>query len=238
MFSIKLNLLSVGTNAKTSKGDDENTLTAILYLAPNTISGYNVCPNASPGCIASCLFTAGRGAMTSVQEARTRKTRLFFEDNNLFIKLLCSDLSKFQDYCLKNNITGYVRLNGTSDIRWEDIIVPDHNAYLFDLFKNLRFYDYTKVLDRLNVAKFDNYKILYSRSELDSNETILRQLKLGFNVSIVFEKELPETYLGYEVINGDLNDLRWNDPSGVIVGLKAKGLARRDTSGFVIRQLD
>ena len=60
MFSIKLNLLSVGTNAKTSKGDDENTLTAILYLAPNTISGYNVCPNASPGCIASCLFTAGR----------------------------------------------------------------------------------------------------------------------------------------------------------------------------------
>ena len=36
------------------------------------------------------------------------------------------------------------------------------------------------------------------------------------------------------VINGDKTDMRFKDPVGVIVGLKAKGKARKDTSGFVI----
>ena len=88
MFGAKLNLISVGTNAKTKKGDTDESLTAIMYLAPNTISGHDVCPSATPGCIASCLFTAGRGMMNSVQQARIRKTKLFFEDVHSFVDLL------------------------------------------------------------------------------------------------------------------------------------------------------
>ena len=113
-----------GTNSKTSKGDSEKELTAIMYLAPADISGYNVCPKASEGCKTSCLFTAGRGAMNSVMQARIRKTKLFFENQKEFLNLLTNDLNLFNQYCIDNNFTGYVRLNGTSDITWEsyDII--------------------------------------------------------------------------------------------------------------------
>ena len=107
----KFNLLAVGSNAKTSKGDGEEYLTAILYLAPSTNSGYNTCPKASPGCAAACLYTAGRGKFSSVQNARIRKTKLFFEDRDTFLKQLHSDISMFQKYCKDNNIKPFVRLN-------------------------------------------------------------------------------------------------------------------------------
>jgi hypothetical protein len=58
-------------------------------------------------------------------------------------------------------------------------------------------------------------------------------LSNGMNVAAVFHK-VPETYLGRTVINGDETDLRFLDPKGVIVGLKAKGKAKKDTTGFVV----
>ena len=94
----KMKLLSVGTNAKTIKGDSEEVLTAIMYLAPHTMSGYEVCPNSSEGCRNVCLVTAGRGAMTTVQQARIRKTKLFFEDNDEFITQLINDINLFQTF--------------------------------------------------------------------------------------------------------------------------------------------
>ena len=100
----KMNLLAIGTNSKTAKGDDDTKLTAIMYLAPAEISGYEVCPNRSEGCTNSCLFTAGRGAMTNVQQARVRKTKMFFEDQTNFLKLLNDDITLFEKYCIENNI--------------------------------------------------------------------------------------------------------------------------------------
>ena len=44
---------------------------------------------------------------------------------------------------------------------------------------------------------------------------------------------MPETYLGRPVFNGDESDLRFLDPKNVIVGLYAKGKAKKDTTGFV-----
>jgi len=241
MFGAKLNLISVGTNAKTKKGDTDESLTAIMYLAPNTISGHDVCPSATPGCIASCLFTAGRGMMNSVQQARIRKTKLFFEDIHSFVDLLYKDIYKFSEFCSKNNIQAYVRLNGTSDIRWETIYFASPSnvvGNIFDHFPGVRFYDYTKIPNRKIPTKNTNYKLTYSRDENDTPETVSAQIKKGLNVSAVFEKSLPGTYYGHTVVDGDVDDMRWNDPAGVIVGLKAKGLARKDMSGFVIRTIN
>lgn len=222
----KLNLLAVGTNAKTIKSDTELALTAIMYLAPNTISGYDTCPAATPGCIASCLFTAGRGAMNTVAQARIRKTKLFFENQSHFLKLLRMDLDLFKNYCIEQNLQGFVRLNGTSDILWE-------NFNIINNYEDLNFYDYTKIKNR-DISKLTNYKLTFSRDENMTNQEIYELTDSGFNVAIVFEK-VPTVWNKIPVIEGDLSDMRWDDPSGVIVGLKEKGKAKKDLSDFVIR---
>lgn len=222
----KMSLISVGTNAKTKKGDSDLAVTAIMYLAPSTISGYETCPSKSKGCSEACLFTAGRGAMNSVQQARVRKTKLFFEKQDQFLADLKNDLTLFDSYCKQEGLQGYVRLNGTSDIKWEDFD-------LFSSFPNIRFYDYTKRTDRDFENLPSNYKLTFSRSEDTTDEELLDLVK-NINVSVVFT-QVPETHLGIKVIEGDLTDLRWEDPSNVIVGLKAKGLAKSDDTGFVIQ---
>lgn len=226
----KLNLLAVGSNAKTIKSDNDNQLTAILYLAPSTNSGYNTCPKASPGCTAACLYTAGRGKFSTVQNARIRKTKLFFEDRNTFLKQLHSDLSLFENYCKDNDIKPFVRLNGTSDISWE-------KYGIFDKYPNIQFYDYTKILNR-KVSKYSNYHLTFSRSEDTKESDIVRAFSQNMNTTIVFKDEIPVTWkiqgTDYKVIDGDLNDLRPLDEPNVIVALKAKGDAKSDTSGFVI----
>jgi hypothetical protein len=235
---MKLNLISNGnTNAKTIKNDQE---TYILYLSPYNLNdtGKNVCPFATKGCAASCLNSAGRGKFSNVQLARRRKTNLFFQDPQSFTQQLAMDLAKINNKALKENKTIFVRLNGTSDINFEKLL----NRYLninFAQFAGLKFYDYTKdknkALEYSTNEKREKYRITYSRSEKDTENDIQTLLNNGVNVAAVFSKDLPDTYLGYPVINGDLTDLRFNDQLGVIVGLKAKGDGKKDTSGFVIQ---
>lgn len=235
---MKLNLISNGnTNAKTVKNDQE---TYILYLSPYNLNdtGKNICPFATKGCAAACLNSAGRGKFSNVQLARRRKTNLFFQDPQKFTQDLALDLAKINNKALKENKTIFVRLNGTSDINFEKLL----NRYLnisFAQFAGLKFYDYTKdknkALEYSTSEKREKYRITYSRSEKDSERDIQTLLNNGVNVAAVFAKELPATYLGYQVINGDETDLRFNDQLGVIVGLKAKGDAKKDTSGFVIQ---
>lgn len=235
---MKLNLISNGnTNAKTIKNDQE---TYILYLSPYNLNdtGKNVCPFATKGCAAACLNSAGRGKFSNVQLARRRKTNLFFQDPQSFTQQLAMDLAKINNKALKENKTIFVRLNGTSDINFEKLL----NRYLnisFAQFMGLKFYDYTKdknkALEYSTNEKREKYRITYSRSEKDTDMDIKTLLNNGVNVAAVFSKELPNNYLGYPVINGDETDLRFNDQLGVIVGLKAKGDAKKDTSGFVIQ---
>jgi hypothetical protein len=235
---MKLNLISNGnTNAKTIKNDEE---TYILYLSPYNLNdtGKNVCPFATNGCAKACLNSAGRGKFSNVQKARRRKTNLFFQDPQKFTQDLAIDLAKINNKALKENKTIFVRLNGTSDINFDKLL----NRYLninFAQFVGLKFYDYTKdknkALEYSTNEKREKYRITYSRSEKDSERDIQNLLTNGVNVAIVFAKDLPGEYLGFPVINGDLTDLRFNDKLGVIVGLKAKGDAKKDVSGFVIQ---
>lgn len=223
--------LSVGTDAKTVKGEQFGWLTFIMYLAPHAISkpfgGSNVCPFASPGCTESCLYTSGMGKFTNVQEARIRKTVEFFKDRKGFLERLEEDVKSAIKYADKRNMKACFRLNGTSDINWASLFIPK--------FPDLVFYDYTKGLDRVLHNDLPNYSLTFSRSE-NNHDKAMQCLENGHNVAVVFNRpEFPETWNGFEVINGDQHDLRFTDKRGVVVGLKAKGDAKKDKSGFVVQ---
>ena len=225
----KLHLLSVGSDAKTRKSNEKypNTITAIQYLAPSLNCGYETCAGKSEGCSAACLFTAGRGAMNSVQQARIKKTKLFFENKELYLTYLNNDLTLLEEYGKEHNMQVYVRLNGTSDL---DFI----SLNIFQKYPILKFYDYTKIKERLYLSLPENYKLTYSRDERTTNEEILTLINYA-NIAVVFD-EVPSEYLGLPVYEGDLTDLRFEDPLKHIIGLKAKARAKQDTSGFVVKK--
>lgn len=227
------NLLSKGiTNIKTAKNDLE---TYILYMAPaDQVEGFNLCPFASEGCKKSCLYSAGRGKFSNVQQSRINKSKFWGFDRANFYIQLASELLNIHDKAIKKGIKIAIRLNGTSDIDHLYLLERYSGINFLDPFyNNLLFYDYTKNPNHISRYKNTSYKITFSRSE--SNEAEAKQvLKNGGNIAVVFADELPQFYLGYPVINGDLTDLRYFDPSNVVVGLKAKGDAKKDQSGFVV----
>ena len=219
------------SNAKTVKGQILGFLTGILYLAPAWISGRNVCPLATKGCTAACLYSAGRGQMSSVQRARIAKTMRFFDDRVAFMADIVADVERLQRKADRENLSLAIRLNGTSDIRWETVPV-EGAANIMARFPNVQFYDYTKIPNR-RIADVPNYHLTFSRAESNEKD-IPTAIAHGMNVAVVFSGGLPETYLGLPVINGDESDVRFEDPTPCIVGLKAKGDAKKDTTGFVV----
>lgn len=221
----------LGTKSyKTEKGESEGYLTGIVYLAPATLSGRNVCPWATKGCVKACLNLAGRGQMHHVQDGRLRKTSLFFENRKQFLADLRWDIRALIRKADRESMIPCVRLNGTSDLAWEGID-PD----LFQEFSQVQFYDYTKGLHRLNHDRLPtNYHLTFSRSERTTDDEVRQVIERGFSVAAVFDT-LPETYLGFPVYDADKNDLRFLDSVG-IQGLTPKGKkGRNDDSGFVIR---
>jgi len=226
-------LLNIDKNAKTIKGQKYGYMTAILYLAPSDLSGFNVCPMASNGCKSSCLNTAGHGAFSNVQLGRINKTRWFIQERDTFLTQLKREINNFINYAKKKELIPCVRLNGTSDIAWE-------TTGIFEEFPHIQFYDYTKVYKRavkyVNGQLPSNYHLTYSLNE-DNIREAFDILSKGGNISAVFRHELPDTYKSYKVINADESDLRFTDDSNVICGLKAKGKAIKDYSGFVLESV-
>lgn len=239
-------LLGVGTNAKTVKGDGSEYLTAILYMAPwkvwvETLGRYmNSCPMAEQAkCLDPCLNTAGRGAFKNVQSARLRKAQWFYNDPRGFMKQLYADVLKFRNYCVSRGITPVVRLNGTTDIRWEDFKVfeSDHKSEnIFTHFPDVQWYDYTKIANRRRVADIPNYHLTWSYSGADPTYAakLGDAIASGMSVAVVFrEKYNKPLWRDIPVVDGDKDDLRFKDPKSHIVALYAKGKAKKDTSGFV-----
>lgn len=232
---MKTTLLTDGkSNTKTAKSQGIQR-SFIMHLSPykNNSYGKNVCGHASPGCAAACLNTAGRGKFSNVSQARIRKTDGFFENKKLFLTRLVDDLRRINQYATLSTERFAVRLNGTSDLDFIELIKVHVGIDVLSEFKSLKFYDYTKNLHRAMKYLNSDYNLTFSRSETNHEEA-MRFLRLGGNVAIVFDS-VPKTYMGYRVIDGDESDLRHNDPENVIVGLKAKGDAKKDESGFVIR---
>lgn len=240
MFERSAKLLSVSADAKTIKGEAKGVLTAVLYLAPHKLSGYQVCPNATAGCIASCLYTAGQGIYANVQKSRLNRTRWFFEDRVSFMEVLVADIQRLVRKATKDGMIPAIRLNGTSDIAWEKFAVTvDGVEYrnLMAAFPDIQFYDYTKILGRKLALSTPNYHLTFSLAE-DNDAQAVKALAEGYNVAVVMrtgrKEAKPATWGGYPVVDGDSDDIRFHDPKGgYIVALFPKGKASKDNSGFV-----
>ena len=221
-------------NPKIQKGTKMGYLSFILHLAPADLSGRETCPKRTAGCTAACLNTAGRGGMfkkgentNMIQKARIRKTEYFFNDRDAFMMDLYKDIQKAIKFADKQDLIPVFRLNGTSDLSWEKYTVGSTDMNLFQLFPTVQFYDYTKILGR-KVSQYFNYHLTFSKA--DGNDAdVAEALMQGMSVVAVYDK-IPAG-----VPSADETDLRFLDPKGIMLGLKAKGRAKKDYSGFVIR---
>jgi hypothetical protein len=214
------------SNTKIKKGEKLGWKTFGLSLAPHTISGKNLCPHASEGCALACLNTAGMGVFSNVQKARLEKTKYLLENRAEFLAQLKKEIAN-----KKKRIQNLaIRLNVLSDLPW-------HNLIDMETTPEVSYYDYTpnpsRMIQYLKGELPKNYHLTFSRKENNQAQCELI-LSMGGNVAVVFD-ELPKTYLGKEVVNGDDTDLRFLDKKGVVVGLKAKGKGKQDESGFVVR---
>jgi hypothetical protein len=237
-------LLSISADAKTVKGQKKGYLTAVLYLAPVKESGVmNVCPSATPGCSSSCLYTSGRSGIPRkdgsfpIQESRIAKTQYLFKNRLEFMAQLDKEIENFIKLANKKDLIPAVRLNGTSDLPFESAAFT---GGIMQKYNDLIFYDYTKVSKRaIAWAKGEltpNYHLTFSWAETKKNQDEAKIVAAaGGNIAVVFRTpNFPDTFLDLPVINGDENDLRFLDGKGKIVGLKSKGKARKDTSGFFV----
>ena len=231
-------------NAKTIKGEKLGYLTGILYLAPNTVAGKNcnVCPFSDAACRKACFNTAGRGRFKNVQKARIKKTRWLFRDRWGFVAQVMKDIYDLKRRAEREGLKLAIRLNGTSDIPWES---PAWGSIISE-FPDVQFYDYTGSVQRcLEVPKcYTNYHLTFSRRSGNTSDCV-RVLKAGGQVSVIFDTLPPVTNIGImddadegeaaPLVDGDEHDLRFLNPKKCIIGLKAKGEAKYDKSGFVIR---
>jgi hypothetical protein len=231
-------ILSINSNPKLVKGDklSDKYLSAITHLSPiNT----RICPYQDIAkCKEACLNTAGRGGIFKkgettnvIQEARKRKTKLFLEDRDTFMQLLIKDIQAFIRKCDRLDKKPCIRLNGTSDIQWETIPIGEYEN-IFAMFPEVQFYDYTKIPTR-KVSHIKNYHLTWSYSEANDKYAKLFD-KVPYNKAVVFNGALPSMFKELKVIDGDKTDMRFLDEPNSVVGLKAKGKARQDKSGFVI----
>ena len=242
------------SNPKVAKnGKVVDVLTAPLHLAPFDLSGFQVCPQASAGCAAACLHTAGNPAyMSQKDKSRKAKTVAYFKERDAFLALLVFEIAALVRKAKKRGMEPGIRLNATSDLPWEirKVTIDGNTMLLMDAFPSVSFYDYTKVTKRA-IAWAEgrmpaNYHLTFSRTE-SNDDDVIKVLSAGGNVAVVMDAKLYKaslanphhTYSAWApqtvTIDGDAHDYRPADPKGCIVALKAKGDAKHDASGFVLR---
>jgi hypothetical protein len=229
-------LSNARTNAKTKKMLDEFGYEGVIqYLAPDMVADgrHTVCPWATRGCRQSCLFTAGRGNMESVMDSRIRKTLAFIKSPVTYVGFLELELRRLQKRAANKFLTPIARLNGTSDIPWEE------KFNMMD-YPDVQFYDYTKGIRRMRQSLREtsnwpaNYDLTFSFSEDTTRAQVHEIIRKGGNVAVVFRDWIPVQFMGHDVISGMEHDFRFLDVQGCVVGLEARGRARKDETGFVV----
>lgn len=220
-------------NPKTQKGESMGYLTAILHLAPANSAGLGtVCAKSTPQCRDLCLYYAGRGAFAAVQAARIRRTQQYKDDPSGFAAKLIEEVDYWRKHAARKGMRLAVRINGTSDLPKLAWTVrqgfPDHTSPTF--------YDYTKITRAWREVDTVHYTFSHSEKNLSDCMDALQE---RINVAVVFSTKkgqpLPDRWFGKVVIDGDEHDLRFLDPRGVVVGLRAKGRARKHIGGFVVQ---
>ena len=225
-------------NNKIKKGIEFGYLTFGIHFAPAKLSGFDVCSESSEGCREACLNTSGMGQAPNVQVARVEKTKKFLADIKAGLQDISNEITKAKKKALKHGLIPCFRLNLTSDLMFEKLKLANGNT-LFEEHSDCQFYDYTKIARRLSL-QIPNYHLTFSRSETFLNQVQAAQLlKQGHNVAVVFSTKkgeaLPESWQGYQVVDGDKHDIRFTDPANCIVGLRSKGKAKKDLTGFVVQ---
>lgn len=236
-------------SAKAIKAQKFGYLNAIQYLAPASLSGFNLCPWSTVSCRALCLgWFSGQAGMVSdqasaqtqgnaVRASRIQKARRFMHNRREYMRDVIRSIELLQKKADKLELLLAVRLNGSTDIAWEGIAVeragvPFKN--IFEAFPDVQFIDYTKGAARLYRKLPENYSLTLSYTGENESDCI-KALAAGKNVAVCFD-EKPARFWGFDVIDGDTHDLRHLDPRGVVVGLSPKGrAAKADKSGFVVR---
>lgn len=226
----------VDISSKLAKNGKVNKqYTYCIYLAPAHESGYNACAYSTPECQLGCLATSGRAkveilsGISRISSARIKKTKLLFENRDLFMHILHLEMQSYQRKAAKDGYGFSARLNGTSDIDWATIKYGENQLNVFKQFPDVQFYDYTKDPSKvLNIVP--NYQLTFSYSGRNEKVALLL-LNRGFNIAVVFDvkkkQSLPKTFRGFEVIDGDLSDFRPEDKKGVVLGLRFKSIANK-----------
>lgn len=242
-FTFSTALGATESNPKLAKGEKLGVLSKPHNLSPASESGWNMCAQASLGCIAACLHTAGNPIYLPAKiQARLQRTRAFMTMRKAYIALMAFELQALETKAKRLNMAAAWRPNTTSDYPFHSVALEVDGVKvksLINAFPNIEAYDYTKITKKaLQWAAGllpSNYHITFSKSESNDSD-VAKVLEAGGNVAVVFEKGLPDSYLGKAVVDGDVSDVRFLDSKGVVVGLKAKGQAKSDESGFVVRQ--
>ena len=239
-----MKLLSIDTNAKTSKNTKYGYLTGIQYLSPYNTSGVNLCPMAEKaGCIKSCLYYSGRGKFKNVQQARLNRTKLYLTNQPEYFNQLITEIQALIKKAAKRELSPLIRLNGTSDIRWENIGFTFEDTYyrnIFEFFPNVQFMDYTKIPNRVDskngLNNFpSNYDLTFSYSGAPAFKKYnQRAIDKGVRIAVVFDKveTIPLQFHGRKVLGGDDNDLTFTKPKGSILALYAKGAKAEIQAGI------
>jgi hypothetical protein len=166
------------------------------------------------------------------------------QERESFFANLVKDIEALIRAAIRRDLIPAVRLNGTTDVKWESQRFGSERKTIFERFPHVQFYDYSKWPANRRAEIPANYHLTHSRAE-DNESIVMDALKFGRSVAVVFSTptksgkrpagKLPTTWNNHRVIDGDESDLRWLDQPGVVVGLRAKGDAKHDTSGFVVQ---
>jgi hypothetical protein len=240
-------LAGLNSSAKIVKGEKKDYNTLVLYLAAADMSGFNVCPQATSGCKQACLVESGRAKMLTegqiinqINWSRLKKTWLFFFNREFFMSWLNAEISAAKFLSASQNKNFAVRLNGTSDLNIN--LFKTDSQSLLDIHSDVQFYDYSKMQKQLdNANEHSNYDVTFSYANTNEHNNIataMYALSIGQKIAVVFDLasfggQFPETFLGYDVANGDETDLTFLQEKQVL-GLNLKKVSKNQSDNSFI----
>lgn len=217
-------------NRKFEKAEKFGYLQVGLSLSPYTLANpkISICPFSSPSCESSCLNFSGQQGMLRTQKGRIAKTLRFLEDRVGFMKQVNLEIQWYKLKAKSENKKLAIRLNTFSDINFMKLKI-EKGKNIFELNPQNLFLDYTK--HPTLVSEHKNYHLIYSADRYNvTDQQLIKRLKNGGNVAMVFLNEIPKQWNGFEVIDGDSSDIAWLGKKGVVSGLKYKNAIRKGIS--------